>query len=92
MRVLRGRRELEQVNDIDEADLEIGEVLPQHGDCGERFIGRDVAGTRHHDIRLDPSSLLASDQMPRPLVQCWMASSIVKYCRCFCLSATITLT
>ena len=38
-----------------------------------------------------PSSLLALRQMPMPLVQCAIASSMVMYCRCFCLSETITL-
>ena len=39
-----------------------------------------------------PSSLLARRQMPMPLAQCTIASSMVVNCMCFCLSATITLT
>ena len=38
-----------------------------------------------------PASVLARRQMPRPLVQWTMASSMVVNCRCFCLSATMTL-
>ena len=38
-----------------------------------------------------PSSLLARGQMPKPLAQCTIASSIVVNCRCFCLSQTMTL-
>src|SRR2546422_4794713 len=41
-----------QVDDVDEANLEIGEVLPQHHDRRKRLLGRDVAGTGHHHIRL----------------------------------------
>src|SRR5437667_8203594 len=40
----------------------------------------------------EPWSLLALFQMLRPLVQWPIASSMVKYCRCFCLSQTMTLT
>ncbi len=39
-----------------------------------------------------PRSVLNCGQMPAPLVQCSMASSIDRYCRCSCLSDTITLT
>src|SRR6266581_3530400 len=52
VRVLAGGRELQQVDDVDEANLQIGEVLPQHHDRRERLLGRDVAGTGHHHIRL----------------------------------------
>ena len=39
-----------------------------------------------------PWSLLAQSQMPMPLVQCSIAASMSRYCRCDCLSATMTLT
>ena len=38
-----------------------------------------------------PASVLARDQMPMPFAQWTMASSMVVNCRCFCLSATMTL-
>ena len=38
-----------------------------------------------------PASVLARAQMPMPLAACVMASSMVMNCRCFCLSATMTL-
>ena len=39
----------------------------------------------------EPWSVLAQSQMPMPLVQCLMALSMSRYCRCFCLSETMTL-
>ena len=38
-----------------------------------------------------PWSVLAFAQMPSPLVQWAIASSMLRYCRWFCLSDTITL-
>ena len=43
----------EQIDDVDEADLQVGEFLAQDGDRGEGFHGRDVAGAGHDDIGLD---------------------------------------
>jgi hypothetical protein len=40
--------QLEQVDNIDESDLEIGKVSSQQGSGGERFLGDDVT-TRSHD-------------------------------------------
>ena len=39
-----------------------------------------------------PWSLLAQSQMPMPLAQWRVAASASRYCRCFCLSETITFT
>ena len=46
-------RELEEVDDVDEADLQVREELAQHDDGRERFLRRDVAGAGHHDVGLD---------------------------------------
>ena len=48
----RLRHEAEQIDDIDEANLQIGEVLLQNRDRRERFHGGDVAGAGHHHIGL----------------------------------------
>jgi len=37
-------------------------------------------------------SLLAQSHIPAPFVQCAVAASISRYCKCTCLSATMTLT
>ena len=92
VRVLGGRRELEEIHDVDEADLQVREVLAQQHDGGQRFLGRDVAGAGHHDVGLARLRRCSPcRQMLMPLVQCAMASSMVMYCRCFCLSQTMTL-
>jgi hypothetical protein len=44
MRVLGMRLQLEEINNIDEADLEIGKVLPQQDESCKGFPGGNVAG------------------------------------------------
>ena len=46
--------QLEQVHHIDEANLQVREILAQHGRCGQGFLGGDIPGGRHHHIRLRP--------------------------------------
>ena len=64
-----------QIDHVDEANLQIREILAQDGDGGERLLGQDVAGTGHHHVRLRAASLLAHSQMPMPLVQ-WMTACV----------------
>lgn len=45
------RDELEEVDHVDAADLELGEVLQQQVDGGEGLVGWDVAARRHHEVR-----------------------------------------
>ena len=53
VRMLAGGRELVQIDHVDEADLEVGEVLAQQHRRRQRLLGRNVAGTGHHHIRFD---------------------------------------
>ncbi len=46
------RRHAEQVHHIDEAYLQVREVLPQQGGGGQRLVGGDVTASGHHQIRL----------------------------------------
>ena len=41
-----------QVHDVDDADLEFGDVLAQHFDRGQRFERGDIAGAGHHHVGL----------------------------------------
>ena len=41
-----------QVDDVDDADPQVGQVLAEDVDRGERLQRRDVAGAGHHDVRL----------------------------------------
>ena len=53
VRMLGLRLQLHEVDDIDDPDLEVGQVLPQDGNGGERLEGGDVARATHDDVRLD---------------------------------------
>ena len=39
-----------QIDDIDDADLQVGNVTAQQIDRSERFQGRNIAGASHHDV------------------------------------------
>ena len=47
-----GGLEAEEIDDVDEADLEVGEVLAEDGGGGEGFLRGDVAGAGHDDVGL----------------------------------------
>ena len=94
--VLPFGHQLEQVYHVDEAHLQVGELLPQNGGCrpGIPWWGcrrSRPSPHRGYQAQVPQSSLLAQSQMPMPLVQCSMALSMGRYCRCFCLSETMTL-
>ncbi len=40
-----------QVDDVDDPDLQLGEILPEDVDRGQRLQGRNVTGAGHDDIR-----------------------------------------
>ena len=52
VRMLGGGDEPVEVHHVDEADLEIGEVLAQQHHRRQRLLGGNVAGTGHHHVRL----------------------------------------
>ena len=91
VRVLRRRLQLEEVDHVDEAHLQVRKALAQDRGRRQRLLRGDVAAGGHDDVGLLALVVLARSQMPMPFAQCTMASSIVVNCRCFCLSATMTL-
>ena len=54
VRVLGRRLELHQVDHVDDADLQVGDVLVQELDGGQRLERRHVAGAGHDDVGLAP--------------------------------------
>ena len=50
--VVDGGDELEEVDDVDAADFEGGEVLQEEVDCSEGLVGRDVAARGHDYVGL----------------------------------------
>jgi hypothetical protein len=52
VRVLGGGLELHQVDDVDDADLQLGEMLAEDRDGGQDLQGGGVTAAGHHDIRL----------------------------------------
>ncbi len=44
------RLEGHQVHDVDDADLQVGKVLAQHLDGGQRFERGHIAGAGHHYV------------------------------------------
>src|SRR2546423_248382 len=52
VRMLRVRLEAHEVDDIDDAHLQVGEPLAQDRDGGQRLQRRNVAAAREDDVRL----------------------------------------
>ena len=64
-----------------------GKSVAEQRGRGQRFLRGNVAGAMPSRRRARcPRSLLAQSQMPMPLVQCLIAASMSRYCRCICLS------
>ena len=76
VRVLGVGLEPHQVDDVDDPDLEVGQVLAQEVDGRQRLERRDVAGAGHHDVGLaalvvarpvpDADAARAVQRSPRP--------------------------
>ena len=62
VRMLGAGLQLEQVDDVDEADLQVGELLAQQRRRGQRFLRRDVAGRGHHHVGL--AALVVAGPVP----------------------------
>ena len=56
--------ELEEVDDVDEADLERGDVFAEEGDGGEGFGRGDVAAGCHYDVGV--GALVVGGPVPDP--------------------------
>ena len=52
VRMLGVGLQAEQVDDVDETDLQVGKLLPQHCRRRQRLLRRDVAAARHHHVGL----------------------------------------
>ena len=52
VRVLGLRLQLHEVDDVDHPDFQVGQMLAQNGNRGERFQRGHVAGASHHHVRL----------------------------------------
>ena len=70
-----------------------GKSFAQHGGGGQRLLRGNVAGAGHHHVRL----VALRRCWPSPRCRCpWCSGrwrhSMSRYCRCGCLSATMTLT
>ena len=92
VRMLARRLQLHQVDDVDDAHLELGQCLRSRSTAASVS---SVGTSPQQAITTSgspPRSLLAHSQMPMPAVQCLIASSIVSHCGAGCLPATMTLT
>ena len=90
--MLGGGLQLHEIDDVDHADPQLGQMLAQDRDRRQRLERRDIAGAGHDEVRLAVLSLLAHCQMPMPSLQCATAASIDSHCGAGCLPATTTLT
>ena len=91
--MLARRLQAHQVDDVDDAHAQLGELLAQHAHGGERLERRDVAGAGHDDVGI----ALARRGGPVPDAESARrsgrtASSIVSHVGAGCLPATMTLT
>src|SRR5205814_10184668 len=64
MRMLARRLQLHQIDNIDDADFQLGRVLSKEVDGSERLQGRHVAATGHHDIGF--AALVIAGPLPDP--------------------------
>ena len=62
VRMLARGLQLHQIDDVDDADLQLGRVLAQEVDGGERFERRHVAAAGHDDIGL--AALVVAGPLP----------------------------
>ena len=62
MRMFGAGLQLEQIDHIDEADLDVGELLAQQHGCGQSFQRRDVAGRGHDHVGL--AALVVAGPIP----------------------------
>ena len=53
MRMLDVRLQLHEIDDVDHADFQIGQVLAQDRDGGQRLQGGDIAAAGHDDVGCD---------------------------------------
>src|SRR5678815_4970700 len=70
MRVIAVRLDLEQVDNIDEANLQIREFLTQHRSCRQCLLRWNVTSTRHYHIWF--LSLIVAGLRPDPNSFCAM--------------------
>ncbi len=92
MRMDVARLQRHQVDDIDDADLQLGQVLAQESDGRQRLERRHIARAGHDHIRFaaaivagplpDADAAPCNARSPRPCVS---------HCGAGCLPATITL-
>ena len=87
--VLRPRQR-HQVDHVDDADFELGQLLcfRMSAAATVSIVTTSPAHASTMSGSESPSSLPAHSQTEAPLVQCSIAS-IVRYCNCGCLSMTI---
>ena len=52
VRMLAGRLQLHQIDDVDHPDFQVGQMLPQDRHGRQNFQRRRVAATRHDDVGL----------------------------------------
>ena len=62
MRVFRRRLHFEEVHNVDESDLEVGELFPQQHCRRQRLLSRNVARRCHHQVRL--TTLVVAGPVP----------------------------
>jgi hypothetical protein len=91
VRVLVVGLQAHEVDDVDHADRELGQVLAQDRRRRDGLERRDVARAGQDDVRLLALVRARPAQIPIPRVQCAIASSIVRYCSAGCLPEMITL-
>ena len=93
VRMLAGGLQGHEIDHVDHADLELGNMPAQQVDCGQSLESRHVTAAGHDYVRL------AAAVVARPFPdaqsrrsQCLIAWSIVSHCGAGCLPATITFT
>ena len=93
VRVIVGGEQAHEVDDVHDADPQVGKVPAKQPRRGDRLLGRDVAGAGQAP-RPDPCRRRsdAQSQIPNPRVQWTFAASASRYCSCGCLSITMRLT
>ena len=82
VRMFGGGLEFHEIDDVDDADFEVGEIFSEDGDGGKDFESGDIAGAEAMTTSGSAQrSLPAHSQIPMPSVQCLKAASMESHCR-----------
>src|SRR5262245_49825804 len=74
MRMLSRGLQLEEIDDVDETNLQVGELRAKQRRCRERLLRGDVSG--RHDYQVGLTALIVAGPVPNPNALAAMADRL----------------